>query len=175
MLDPYAPPAADVDAAAEVSTGGALELADRGARLGAALLDALLYVVVALPGFIMMLSGGGGAWIIIPLLALAFYQWYLISSRGQSLAKGWLGIRIVKMDGSPCGFVNGVVLRVWVPSAIAYGVALVMGTSGIDLRVNPLAIVDALFIFGAQRRCLHDLIANTQVVQAQSGRARYHD
>jgi uncharacterized RDD family membrane protein YckC len=163
MLDPYAPPSVDVDAA-PLEDSGVVELADRGTRLGAAILDGLLYVAVALPGIFM--SGGFSLYdwaIVLPVLALAIVQWYLIASRGQTVAKGWLRIRIVKMDGSPCGFLNGVVLRSWVMQLIAVGAAYVVGT--LQVSADPIGILDALFIFGAERRCLHDLIAGTKVVR----------
>ena len=53
---------------------------------------------------------------VMGLMVLAFmgYQWYLISTTGQSLAKRWMGIKIVRIDGTPVNFVNGVILRSWV-------------------------------------------------------------
>ena len=139
-------------------------LADRGTRLGAAIVDFLLVVGVMLPGllgFAMFNDEESGFFAAvglagIGLLALGIYQIYLVSTTGQSLAKKWLGIRIVKLDGSPCGFVHGVVLRSWVISALGQ----------IPLVGAIVAIVDPLMIFGEERRCLHDLIAGTKVVVA---------
>jgi hypothetical protein len=67
------------------------------------------------------------------------------------------GLRIVDQDdGGNCGFLRTVVLRQFVPGLIA----------AVPL-VGPLfALVDGLCIFGEQRRCLHDRIAGTKVVQA---------
>src|SRR5262249_20169650 len=163
--DPYAPPVADADVAPEATD--LLEPADRGLRFGAALIDGLLLVGAALPGIFLALGNGDAIsrmMLFFPVLALLGVQWYLIATRGQSLAKGWLRIRIIKMDGSPCGFVNGVLLRVWVTQGIAYAASYALGMSGLNLRINPFAIIDALFIFGADRRCLHDLVAGTRVV-----------
>jgi uncharacterized RDD family membrane protein YckC len=147
MLDPYAPPAASLEHASE----GVGELADRGVRFGAALLDGAFYGVAALPLALV------DDWFALgPLVALAIYQWYLISTRGQSLAKGWLHIRIVKMNGAPCGFLSGVLLRAWPMAAAAGGVGAAIVASGLD----------GLFMFGAERRCIHDLVAGTKVVRA---------
>ncbi len=176
--NPYAPPAADVNFGAGIVAPDMAQIpAERGTRLGAALLDGLLALAVVLPGLLMVFvshSPAGLPIMLIPVLALFIYQWYLISTRGQSIAKGWLRIKIVKLDGSPCGFLNGVLLRVWVTAFIAAGVGMVLGIGG-GLNAfsgtrtpsfNPFTLVDALFIFGASRRCLHDLIAGTKVIKA---------
>jgi uncharacterized RDD family membrane protein YckC len=65
-----------------------------------------------------------------------------------------MGIKIVKMDGSPCGFVSGVLLREIVLS----------GAGFIPFIGKVIGLVDAVMIFGDQRRCLHDQLAGTKVV-----------
>lgn len=176
-FNPYAPPTADVDQGLQLQQG-AYVLAERGTRLGAVLIDGLLAVAAALPAGIIlafmvfsatnggvnignaeMLSYGviGVAGLMI-LMVLAFmgYQWYLIATTGQTLAKRWLGIQIVRVDGTPLGFVNGVILRSWV-----------VGLLGNIPLVGPLvALVNPLMIFGEERRCLHDQIAGTRVIVA---------
>jgi hypothetical protein len=119
--NPYAPPSADVDQG--LQTGGDdYVLAERGTRLGAALIDGLLLFASVLPGFVLLAALAGlenldpsrmvrrlddGLLIVgilvMVLMVLAFqiYQWYLIATTGQSLAKRWLGIKIVRLDGSP--------------------------------------------------------------------------
>jgi uncharacterized RDD family membrane protein YckC len=87
-------------------------------------------------------------------VAVLAFQAYLISTTGQSIAKRMVGLRIVRTDGSPVGFVRGVLLRSWV-----FGAGSVIPGVG---RV--LALVDALFIYRGDRRCLHDLLADTKVV-----------
>jgi hypothetical protein len=63
-----------------------------------------------------------------------------------------LGMQIVRGDtGQLPGFLNGVVLRSWVPFPI-------------NQACNFFGLIDALWIFGEERRCLHDLIAQTIVV-----------
>ena len=52
--------------------------------------------------------------IIVPAFALTIYNWVLVHKQGQTIGKRALKIRIVKQDGSPCGFLHGVVLRDWV-------------------------------------------------------------
>jgi uncharacterized RDD family membrane protein YckC len=49
----------------------------------------------------------GIAWLGVLLL-----QAYLVTTTGQSIAKRWFRIKIVKVDGSPVNFVSGVLLRI---------------------------------------------------------------
>lgn len=159
--NPYAPPSAH----AEYGYGGPAQqvdsedmLAERGTRLGAKIVDNVLYAGAGAVGLIpgaafdeTVMVGFAG----LTILALAIFQWYLIATTGQSLAKKWLGIRIVRLDGSQPGFLYGVVLRNWVIQAISALIGLV-------------GLIDALLIFGDERRCLHDHIAGTKVVVAHS-------
>jgi uncharacterized RDD family membrane protein YckC len=165
---PYAPPVSGGELGApELGLDGSDHiLAGRGTRLAAALIDGGLMLAAALPGGILAGTmaiadsdaglAAGIALMVVCILALAIYQMVLISTHGQSLAKRWMGIKIIKLDGSPCGFVHGVVLRSWVMALIGQ-VPFVGAVVG---------LVDPLLIFGDERRCLHDLIAGTKVILA---------
>ena len=95
-------------------------------------------------------------------MILNIYQWYLISTTGQSLAKKWFRIRIVKTDNTGVDFVSGVLLREWVLGFVAGAINGVIPSAG-----SIVSLVDALMIFGSERRCLHDVIASTKVVIAE--------
>ena len=160
-------------------------LASRWLRLGAALLDELLSNFCAMPGMIMlgpsalmliyrlatqgrsalqdsdveMLTGMSGALgiLLLGVLFCAAIQTWMLAVRGQTVGKRLLGIRIVRVqdDANP-GFVHAVVLRSFIP---------------ILLRAIPVFglgfwLVDVLCIFREDRRCLHDLIAGTKVMQS---------
>jgi uncharacterized RDD family membrane protein YckC len=158
-------------------------LASRSSRLGASLLDVLLYVVPV------MLAGMGAAFAtfamkksfdsntapnstpgaglppaaigvavvgVLAIIALWTFQAYRVSTTGQTLGKKWLAIRIVKMDDTPVNFVSGVLLRGILPWFL--GIIPYLGFI--------FSLTDSLFIFGEQRRCLHDLLAGTKVVTA---------
>jgi len=58
-------------------------------------------------------------------------------------------------DGQP-GFVHAWLLRAFLPGVIE-AVPYVGGLFG---------LIDILFIFGDERRCIHDLMAGTKVVEA---------
>jgi uncharacterized RDD family membrane protein YckC len=87
-----------------------------------------------------------------PILAFLLVQWNLIATRGQTIGKMLLAIRIINRNGGTPGFVQGVLLRNWMRVALAL--------------IPFFSVVDVLFIFGESRRCLHDYLAGTSVVQA---------
>src|SRR5207244_345625 len=123
--------------------------ASRGARLAARMLDHMLDLVALAPGLVALYrlytetrADPGVAFTFTllfgPITTLQGYQWYSVVTRGQSIAKRWLGVRIVAMDGSAVGFVNGVILRSWVPWCL-----------GLVPWVGFLfAVADGLAIFG---------------------------
>lgn len=149
-----------------------LMLADRWTRLWARMVDGLLVIPAAIPGYVLMCLSGASSneygepdeiglllnlagllLVLAGILGLQIYQWKLISATGQTLAKKWMNIRIVMVDGRPLGFMHGVVLREWIlPLA--------------NVVVPFVSTIDALFIFQDSRQCLHDMIASTKVVSA---------
>jgi uncharacterized RDD family membrane protein YckC len=155
--NPYAPPTAADDV--PESAGDEYQiLAERGTRWWARFVDQLLTILAALPavfGFVSEANGIGAGLLLFPLGFLC-YQWYLVATTGQTLAKKWMGIKIVKMDGSRVDFVSGVLLREW----------LLLGASAIPYIGGFIGLVDAVMIFNQERRCLHDQIAGTKVILA---------
>lgn len=164
--NPFSAPSANLESpmAAPAPSGA---LAAPTTRLAAVLLDGLLF----LPAVILFAAGGyfargtsgrepnvivlivGGLY----MLALAAYQIYLLSTQGQTLGKRWMKIRIVRLDGSPAGFVHAFLLR-----SVVSGLPRLIPLAG-----NAFSLIDALFIFRQDRRCIHDLIASTRVVVAE--------
>jgi len=186
FADAYSPPGSDVNAGVSASAQGA-EPAGRGTRLTAATLDGLLISVPLLPLLAVgiyygvrtqmevaragmgesltasaigtseltgLLAGAAGIGF-LGALGIAIYQWTLIARTGQSRGKKWTGIRIERIDGSRITFGTGVVLRNWVPKVM--GAFPYLGML--------FHLIDCLFIFRQDRRCLHDLIAGTRVVR----------
>lgn len=86
-----------------------------------------------------------------PLIA-SVIQWNLIATRGQTIGKFLMCIRIVSMDGRLPGFIFGVVVRNWIRNLLG--------------MIPFFSLVDVLFIFGESNRCIHDYLAGTRVVQA---------
>jgi len=139
-----------------------LRAASRGMRARAAILDGLLVGAAVLPAALARLSRDHASSFVwssaCALVALSIYQWVLVSTTGQSLGKRWVGIRVVFVDGSPVTFQSGVLLRSWV-------FAIVSAVPGLGYFVG---VLDVLWIFGAERRCLHDYLAGTMVIEASA-------
>jgi len=170
---PFAAPVASVERSAVQGT----ELAERGERLYARVLDDVIALGVFIPGLVVALGVTVGTeassddlfFLPVPLVwalgvglvaffGVTFYQWYLIATRGQTIGKRVYKLRVVTTDGRPVGFVDGVLLREWVMGAL----------TAIPLLGYALWVVDPLMIFGAERRCLHDVIASTKVIRARN-------
>jgi uncharacterized RDD family membrane protein YckC len=167
--NPYAAPAAVVD---DVRGHAAKDMesrkAGRGRRLGAAVLDGLVNVVWLAPFFWGAMMGVGVKQGLKPaapmvgllllgvalLVAMIVVNCLLIHRYGQTIGKRTLDIAIVRTDGERLGLARYIFLRV-----------LPVGLLGVIPLVGKLAgLVDVLLIFGAERRCLHDLIADTIVI-----------
>jgi uncharacterized RDD family membrane protein YckC len=161
--NPYAAPTTAPDAISAHQDAG--ELAGRGTRLAAAIIDGALMLA---PFFLIMfltgsfnasgnqstaesLIGGLGAM----LLYLAINGW-LLHTRGQTVGKMLLKIRIVRMDRRATTFMDCFVKRT-LPIQLLGLIPIIGGF---------ISLIDALMIFKADRRCLHDLIAGTEVVVA---------
>lgn len=158
------------------------ELADPWVRLGAWFLDNVIAFLCCLPGLLLLgvtvvrdllahhgnlspeLTGRaavGMMLLAIGGLALLIVQIWLLTTRGQTIAKRILGIRIVTVaDNANPGFVKAVLLRWFVPELITLFLNLLAPLGFIFF------VVDSCFIFRADRRCIHDLIAGTRVVKA---------
>lgn len=161
----YAPPQAHVDDI-EVPVEG-LQPADRLQRFWASMIDvgvAMVLMAAAAfltpwnpwdPGAASTLVGFATNAAFGFLMFCVLHGW-LLAKRGQTVGKAVLKMRIVRRDGSPAGLGRLLGLR--------YGVGFVVAS--IPAVGWLYGVVDALFIFNNERRCLHDLIADTIVVRA---------
>jgi uncharacterized RDD family membrane protein YckC len=158
--NPYAPPRAAVaDVADSLETS---ELASRGIRLGAHLLDSVIAsVLVVLPfglfgGFSPQLEPQAAPAAIVAG-GLGFIVWAALTTmyvarNGQSIAKKLLGIKVLRTDGSKASLGRIFWLRNVVNAVL--GIIPFYG------------LVDALVIFSESRQCIHDKLADTIVVVA---------
>jgi len=142
------------------------EMADLFPRLGAAIVDGLFLgipagVIVGISAFSAKGSGDDGlmlamlpaaAWILVGMVIQAF----LVASHSATMGKKFVGIKMARMDGSPVSWARWLFLR--------QGVVGLIGQ--IPFAGGLFTLVDTLMIFSAERRCIHDLIADTKVVKA---------
>lgn len=135
-------------------------LAERGDRFVANLVDSFVIVLpIFIAGVMTALlsrqgSLGGVAFLLGALgtIGILGYQ-IVLAQNGQSIGKRMRNIRVVRTDGSPASLGRILVLRNLVPMIIG-------SFCGI------FGLVDALTIFGDERRCVHDMLADTKVIQA---------
>lgn len=163
--NPYAPPKGAVR---DVDSADNLEPADRIIRLAAAILDGIIAgVMIYVPALIVIAATGGfnengepSETAVIVGGSLAFiggivWLWLTIlyvARNGQTIAKKMVGIKVVRTDGSKASLG-----RIWWLRNFVNGL----------LGIIPLySLIDVLFIFGEQRQCIHDKIADTIVVRA---------
>ena len=107
----------------------------------------------------------------IPALMFVLLQLRWISTRGQTVGKRLLGIRIVNGEGHAPGFMRGVVLRNWVPLAVSLYPAFFVGDTFFvsdmtRIGIQFLSLANIVAILMEPPRCLHDHLAGTYVVDA---------
>jgi uncharacterized RDD family membrane protein YckC len=163
--NPYAPPTATVEDL--VGDKPEFELADRGVRLGAYVIDSVLALITVVPLIVGVMWGVldsnqgelAAAMVLFSLaagLALTIVTVVLVHRNGQTIGKKLLGIKVVRSNGSRASLGRIFWLRNVVnmlPSMIPYLGSLYF-------------FIDSLFIVADDRKCLHDKIADTIVVKA---------
>ena len=159
--NPYASPRAD--AAPRHAASVKEVLASRSARLAAVMIDFVCALLITLP----LLSAAifvsaseqnaavGGLGIMASLaglVVLGIVQASYIVREGQTIGKKVMKIRIVDhVDGQIPHWTRVLGMRYLLNAA---------------LRQIPLyVLVDVLFIFGAEQRCVHDYLARTKVIE----------
>lgn len=155
--------------------------AGRGTRLAAQLVQGMLLGVPLILGFALFsvfeglgsaldsgfTSGFGDnpagvlALLLLGVLGMGYYllyigmTLYLLHTRGQSIGKYLFGIQIVD-------HLSGGVPPLWRIVVLRYLVGWVIGM--IPVLSTLYGLLDPLFIFGADHRCIHDHIAGTRVI-----------
>lgn len=143
------------------------ELAGRWTRLGASLIDGIIAIVITMPFFSLF-----GVWeqierdgtismsttIILSLLGMILFlviHGYYLASNGQTVGKKLLDIKIVDLNGDKPEFTSLIAKR-YLPIWLVSQIPIIGGI---------ITLADALFIFRKDKRCIHDIIAGTRVVE----------
>ncbi len=146
------------------------QLASRGKRLAAAVVDIFIFfplvVLVAQPLGLINISDPEKIQafnleqsiklFIIGQVLFLLVQGYLLHTQGQTIGKKLLKIKIVSLDDKLLGIGQLYFVRYLTFSLIAQ----------IPIIGALIGIVNVLFIFGQDKRCLHDRIAGTKVIEA---------
>ena len=167
------------DTSAGINAEGGREkyLASRSIRLKALLIDIVLgFVISAIPlSILVYIATDGGTeggvslyqlviiWIIIALSTYPLLNVYFLVKRGQTLGKMLLRIRIV--DASSMEIVS-----FWRVFVLRW---LVWVSIGVLPILSIVTFLDPFFIFKRQRRCLHDYLADTIVVNITADKISY--
>jgi uncharacterized RDD family membrane protein YckC len=140
-----------------------VELASPGSRLLAKIVDNLvMWLPFAIPVAAGAMNasenvvGATAAVAMLLMLAVGIFQIVLISTRGTTIGKKMLGLKMIKHDGGEVGFVHGFLLRSFVYTLIETFANL--------LFFYIPALVDSLMIFTDNHQTLHDRIASTYVI-----------
>ena len=169
----YAPPKSEVK---DIGGDDALEPASRSARLGAVIVDGLLGFIWFTPAYVtnfaMLAQQARGnplaVWInlartggwfyvgVLGALVVLAIDLVLLARNGQTIGKKLLGIKVVRVDGSP---------------VTLFRVFFVRYVCNTFLTLIPLfgglySLVDCLMIFSESRRTVHDRFADTIVIKA---------
>jgi len=159
--NPYQAPSSDIEADV-----GNLTLASPVTRLGARILDGFLFWATMIPGFVILMAMSpieeqpGGEWPIfvgvgvsvVAMFGLMIYNVMLLNSRGQTLGKKLLKIRIIDDYGE-------------VPALWKLLFIRVLGNAALGSIVPFYGLVDPLVLFGNdQQRCIHDYLCGTRVI-----------
>lgn len=171
----------------DLTAAAPVEAAGRGARLGAALFNAVFYFICTIPGSLQIsrklveaypeiakgtmpplgeldltLVMAGVIWVWAGLGAGILLQAVLLTVRSQNLGKMVFGLRVVRADNEqPAGFLHGALLRFLLPVMLV--IMLNMFTAVLGFL---FLLIDLAFMAREDGRCLHDLMAGTRVVRA---------
>lgn len=144
------------------------QLASAGTRLLANIIDAipgaLMCFIIGII-FVVALAASDsdtatGVTVLASFLACPFilgwlgYNIYLVSKYSQTFGKRILKIKMVRTDNSPIDVGRWIFLRTLLPNALS------SATFGL------FGLIDMCFIFSAKRQCIHDMLADTKVVEA---------
>ena len=179
----YAPPQSVV---ADISSSDVpFAMATRLSRLGAVLLDGLIFSIPLIPCYVAAVRvlaqthqkgfSYVAVWSAMASAGIYFYMGVLINlvlivittvlvhRNAQTIGKKLVGIKVARPDGSRASLARIFWLRYLVSTLILY----LRFFGGLFALVSTFyGLVDACMIFGERRRCCHDYIADTIVIRA---------
>jgi len=150
--------------------------ASRWARFGASLIDGILILMLSLAiesvfgitygdiedwdGSYSQLFSNEFSWkntynVVMAIFCFLLLNVHFLKTSGQTIGKKILSIKVVSMSGIKPDLITLVLLRE-LPMRL---------TNLVPGILSFVTVIDALFIFGKSKRCLHDFIAKTKVVK----------
>lgn len=146
------------------------ELASRWKRLGGVMLDGLIMFAITIP--VMIFAGifeqakqgrqmSVGQYIFFFFFGLFIFfiiNGFLLAKHGQTVGKKIVGTRIVDFE-------SGQIISIW--RFLWFRLLPVHIVSQIPIAGGFIGLADAVRIFGKDKRCFHDLIAGTKVIDVK--------
>lgn len=143
------------------------ELASRWARLWGSLIDGLIMLVILVPimfftGFFAMIQSGTEPSFLFNILMLLVsvcvflaFNFNLLKNQGQTIGKKVMGTKIVGINNEKALMEDHILKR--------YLTYFLPGQ--IPIIGSIFSLINLLFIFGPEKRCIHDLAGKTKVVK----------
>jgi uncharacterized RDD family membrane protein YckC len=168
MTDPYQPPKSELMDKQAMDGIDPDTLASRWSRLFAVMIDGVIGMILAIPFWILTgswayISSGQQLPLTFMLLGSIYgftgfvlVHYYFLNKSGQTVGKRILSIKIVDLENNLTG-ANPLILKRYLPMSVV---------SLIPILGSVLMLIDALFIFRKDKRCVHDFIAGTRVVKS---------
>ena len=162
----YQPPKAEV-ADVNVFEGGD-ELGSRWARLGGSIIDGLLVGILSMPYLFFsdffskamagqIQIGDSLELVLVGAVVYLLLNGYLLNKFGQTIGKRAADLRVVST-------VENRILPLWKVYSLRYLPIQLIGQ--IPIVGGLIAFIDCLFVFRADKRCLHDFVAGTRVIKS---------
>ncbi|MEO9946274.1 RDD family protein [Paraglaciecola sp.] len=141
-------------------------LASRWRRLGASLIDSFIMMLFVMPimyffGWFEFITNGEEPPFMyslgMGLMGILFFillNFKLLIKNGQTIGKKLLNIKIVDMDGNQADLKKHLLKR--------YGTYFI--PNQVPIAGGIFQLINILFIFRRDKRCIHDLAGGTQVV-----------
>ena len=142
-----------------------MEKADRGTRLGAVIIDSIVMIFLVVPiilfseiftsgiyfdGYLSEVLSG-----LLGIVVFALINYKLLVTNGQTIGKKALNIRIIDEQTGKLARGYSLLKRYGFYFFVVY----------IPFVGWIISLVNALFIFGDEKKCIHDKLANTIVVK----------
>lgn len=142
------------------------DLASRWSRLFASILDGIIMLMILVPtmfivGYFEVIASGEDVFLYQVLLGIFSIFIFIVinlkflADKGQTIGKMVLGIKIVDMQGGKAELKDHLFKR-YLTYFLPGQVPLIGGL---------FSLINVLFIFRKDKRCIHDLVGNTQVIR----------
>ncbi len=149
------PPSPLGDAPSAAPVARPAELATPGKRLLARIVDVLVLIIPLV--ILSFVTGGGYIYTVVALIAVGAYEILMISSRGQTIGKMALSIKVVDETTGEIPDIQA--------SGMRYGVAQIWGLIPVIGAIITLVVYLSL-LWRERRQGFHDMVAKTIVVEA---------